>query len=64
MSDADRQNMSYDIADVFSEDLCPLVEREGDKIVNLLRDNGYDFSKSLACQRLRMIESRTRPSSE
>lgn len=64
MSDADWRGMSYNIADFFSEDLCPLVEREGGQIVDLLRDNGYDFSRSRASQRLRMIESTACPSSE
>jgi len=64
MSDTDRQKVSYDIADFFSNDLCPLVERQGDWIVDLLRDNGHDFSRSRASQRLRMIESKAYPSSE
>jgi hypothetical protein len=64
MSDADRQNMSYDIADFVSDNLRPLVEHQGNQIVDLLRDNGHDFFKSRASQRLRMMESTACPSSE
>jgi hypothetical protein len=64
MSGSSRQRMNRDIADFVSDDLWLLLETQGDQIVALLRENGYDFSKSRASQILRIIESTNSPPPE
>jgi hypothetical protein len=64
MSGSSRQRMNRDIADFVSDDLWLLLETQGDQIVDLLRSNGYDFSKSRASQILRIIESTNSPPPE
>jgi hypothetical protein len=64
MSGSNRQRMIQNIADFVSEDLWLLLETKGDQIVDLLRSNGHDFSKSRASQILRMIDSTNSPPPE
>jgi hypothetical protein len=64
MSGYSRQEMIRDIANFVGDDLSPLLEIQGNQIVDFLRDNGYDFSKSRASQILRMIDSTNSPPPE
>jgi len=64
MSRSNRQNMNQNIADFVSDELWLLLESQGSQIVDLLRSNGHDFSKSRASQSLRIIESTNSPPPE
>jgi hypothetical protein len=63
MSRSNRQNKNRDITDFVSEEMWSLAEPYGNKIVNILQDNGYDFCKSRALRILSSTNSNSNASS-
>ena len=59
-----RQEAEHDVTRLVTGDIWEPLEIKGNKIVDIMKENGQDFSKSRASQILRMIESTNSPSRE